>query len=68
MSSSHANSNSPSSGSSVAHAKMPTEKVLHPVFSIRRKSSSMTPGSCSHWSGFQSPPCRMCGKPGMIGG
>ena len=68
MSSSQANSKRPSSGSRVDQEKMPMEKVLHPVFSIRRKSSSMTAGSWSHCSGLQSPPCRMCGNPGMIGG
>ena len=68
MSSSQPNSKRPSSGSIVDHAKMPTENALQPAFSIRRKSSSMTPGSCSHWSGFQSPPCRMRGKAGTIGG
>ena len=68
MSSSQPNSKRPSSGSSVAQAKMPTEKVLHPAFSMRAKSCSMTPGSWSHWSGFQSPPWRTWGKPLMIGG
>ena len=37
MSSSQPSSKRPSSGSSVAQAKMPTEKVLHPAFSMRRE-------------------------------
>ena len=67
ISSSQPSSKRPSSGSSAAQAKMPIEKVLQPAFSMSAKSCSITPGSCSHWSGFQSPPCRMCGKRGMIG-
>jgi hypothetical protein len=56
ISSSHPSSKRPSSGSSAAHAKMPTENWLHLDSSMRAKSRSMTPGSSSHWSGFQSPP------------
>jgi hypothetical protein len=50
--SSQSNSNRPSSGSSVAQAKMPMLNEFIFASRANRKSASITSGRSSHWSGL----------------